>query len=76
MVIQSPYLVADEGIRALFAQTVSRGVSVRVLTNSLASTDNLDAFSGYARNRAALLETGLEVFEFRPDAQVLAQRSR
>ena len=37
-------------------------------SNSLASTDNLEAFSGYKRDRKALLETGVRIFEFRPDA--------
>ncbi len=66
--IQSPYLVTTEAGQALFRDAVSRGVEVRILTNSLASTDNLEAFSGYQRDRAALLRTGVRIFEFRPDA--------
>ncbi len=68
--IQSPYLVTTELSRKLFKAAVDRGVKVRILTNSLASTDNLEAFSGYQRDRKALLETGVEVYEFRPDAAV------
>ncbi len=67
--IQSPYLVTTELGRKLFADAVKRGVKVRILTNSLASTDNLEAFSGYQRDRKELLETGIRVFEFRPDAK-------
>jgi len=67
--IQSPYLVTTEIGRKLFADAVKRGVKVRILTNSLASTDNLEAFSGYQRDRKALLATGIRVFEFRPDAK-------
>jgi putative cardiolipin synthase len=66
--IQSPYLITTEAGRAVFRDAVSRGVRVRILTNSLASTDNLEAFSGYQRDRAALLGTGVHLFEFRPDA--------
>lgn len=66
--IQSPYLITTELGRAAFRDAVKRGVEVRILTNSLASTDNLEAFSGYQRDRAALLGTGVRVFEFRPDA--------
>lgn len=55
--------------RALLQAAVDRGVQVRILTNSLASTDNLEAFSGYQRDRAELLATGARVFEFRPDAE-------
>ena len=42
----------------------------RISTNSLASTDNLKAFSGYLDQRERLLEGGVEVFEYRPDPQV------
>ena len=34
----------------------------------LSSTDNLEAFSGYQKDRKKLLETGVRIFEFRPDA--------
>lgn len=67
--IQSPYLVTTDLGKKLFAQAVKRGVKVRILTNSLASTDNLDAFSGYQRDRDELLETGIRIFEFRPNAK-------
>lgn len=67
--IQSPYLVTTELGRSVFREAVQRGVEVRILTNSLASTDNLEAFSGYQRDRAALLATGVRLFEFRPDAK-------
>jgi len=70
IVIQSPYLVTTEAGRALFRAAVDRGVEVRILTNSLASTDNFEAFSGYQRDREALLGTGVRIFEVRPDAEV------
>jgi phosphatidylserine/phosphatidylglycerophosphate/cardiolipin synthase-like enzyme len=66
--IQSPYLITTDLGKAALRDAVKRGVEVRILTNSLASTDNLEAFSGYQRDRAALLGTGVRVFEFRPDA--------
>lgn len=67
--IQSPYLITTELGQTLFKEATDRGVRIRILTNSLASTDNLEAFSGYQRDRKALLETGVRIFEFRPDAQ-------
>jgi len=66
--IQSPYLITSELSQGLFREAVARGVRIRILTNSLASTDNLEAFSGYQRDRQTLLETGVEIYEFRPDA--------
>jgi putative cardiolipin synthase len=66
--IQSPYLITTELGRRLFRAAVNKGVKIRILTNSLASTDNLEAFSGYQRDRKKLLETGVSIYEFRPDA--------
>jgi phosphatidylserine/phosphatidylglycerophosphate/cardiolipin synthase-like enzyme len=71
--IQSPYLITTDKGKNLLAYAVKRGVKVRILTNSLASTDNLEAFSGYQRDRTALLRTGARIFEFRPDAKVRYQ---
>ncbi len=67
--IQSPYLITTELGQQLFKEATDRGVDIRILTNSLASTDNLEAFAGYQREREALLQTGVRIFEFRPDAQ-------
>ncbi len=67
--IQSPYLVTTDKGKALFKEAAGRGVKIRVLTNSLASTDNVEAFSGYRRDREELLATGIRIFEFKPDAR-------
>ncbi|HEY3517887.1 MAG TPA: phospholipase D family protein [Gammaproteobacteria bacterium] len=70
VVIQSPYLVASEQAFALFEDLRARGVRIRISTHSLASTDNLKAFSGYLDQREQLLDAGVEVFEYRPDPNV------
>jgi putative cardiolipin synthase len=67
--IQTPYLITTELSQNLFRAAVNRGVKVRILTNSLASTDNLEAFSSYQTDRATLLATGVRIFEFKPDAE-------
>lgn len=66
--IQSPYLITTEMGQSLFREAVQRGVKIRILTNSLASTDNVEAFSGYQSNRKTLLKAGIKIYEFRPDA--------
>ena len=66
VVIQSPYLVMSDRAIELFQALRARGVTVRINTNSLASTDNLPAFSGYRNQRARLLEMGLEIYEYMP----------
>tara|TARA_R110002050_G_scaffold300722_2_gene471980 strand:+ start:122675 stop:124279 length:1605 start_codon:yes stop_codon:yes gene_type:complete len=68
--IQTPYLITSQLSQGLFREAVKRGVKVRILTNSLSSTDNLEAFSSYQSSREDLLETGVKIFEFRPDAAV------
>jgi len=71
--IQSPYLVTTSVGQEVFREAIARGVRVRILTNSLAATDNLEAFSGYQRDRDVLLEMGVELYEFKPDAEVRKQ---
>jgi len=66
--IQSPYLILTHDAFKLFADAIKRGVKIRISTNSLASTDNLQAFSGYLNQRSRLLKMGVEIGEFRPDA--------
>jgi len=67
IVIQSPYLVLSDNAKALFKAAIARGVKVRILTNSLASTDNMQAFSGYRSQRKSLLKMGLDIREYKPD---------
>ena len=70
VLIQSPYLVTTESSQQLFKEAIARGVSVKILTNSLSSTDNLEAFSGYIRERQKLLDIGVTIYEFKPDAAI------
>ena len=67
ILIQSPYLVLSDKALSIFKQALARGVRVRINTNSLASTDNLQAFSGYRKQRRKLLKLGFEIHEFKPD---------
>ena len=67
--IQTPYLITTPASIKMFKDAVDRGVRIRILTNSLASTDNVEAFSGYQRSRKKILETGVRIFEFKPDAK-------
>ncbi|HEX7054734.1 MAG TPA: phospholipase D family protein [Burkholderiales bacterium] len=66
LVIQSPYLVVSDEAKTLLRALTARGVKVRISTNSLASTDNLPAFSGYRAARDELLALGLQIYEYRP----------
>ncbi len=68
--IQSPYLILPDGGLELFSELIKRGVQVRINTNSLLSTDNLQAFSGYSKQRKELLKAGIEIYEFKPQPAI------
>jgi len=73
IVIQSPYLVLSKKAESLFRQALKRGVSIQISTNSLASTDNIQAFSGYKNQRQKLLNMGLQIFEYKPNPAIQEQ---
>jgi putative cardiolipin synthase len=66
LIVISPYFVPGNDGVALFAKLVSEGVHIRILTNSLASTDSPVVHHGYAHYRVALLKLGIELSEVRP----------
>jgi putative cardiolipin synthase len=64
----SPYFVPGETGTAALVALAKRGVKVRVLTNSLASTDVVAVHAGYAKRRRDLLEAGIELYELKTSA--------
>jgi phosphatidylserine/phosphatidylglycerophosphate/cardiolipin synthase-like enzyme len=66
VLVISPYFVPGKQGVALIRGLIDRGVHIRVLTNSLASTDAPLVHNGYARYRVALLKMGAELYEVRP----------
>ncbi len=68
LLLISPYFIpGDSGTRYL-GSIAARGVTVKVLTNSLASNDEPAVYSGYSRYRRPLLESGVQLYELRPAA--------
>jgi putative cardiolipin synthase len=68
LVLVSPYFVPGDAGVARLRSLSQRGVKVRVLTNSLASTDVPAVHAGYQRYRRALIEAGVELYELKPGA--------
>jgi putative cardiolipin synthase len=66
LLLLTPYFVPSRQERERFAALERRGVAVRVLTNSLASQNHAIVHAGYAQRRRALLEGGVELFEYKP----------
>lgn len=77
LLIASAYFVPTAELFDSLTAMAARGVRVRVLTNSLASTNHTMVNSGYSPWRRALLEAGIELYEYRahPEGidEVLAQ---
>ena len=61
----SPYLVPGQEGMQLFQDLRDRGVTVRLLTNSLESQTVPAAQAGYMHYRVPLLEQGVELYEIR-----------
>jgi phosphatidylserine/phosphatidylglycerophosphate/cardiolipin synthase-like enzyme len=66
ILVISPYFVPGKEGVALMRELIARGVHIRIVTNSLASTDAPLVHNGYARYRVALLKMGVELSEVRP----------
>jgi putative cardiolipin synthase len=63
LIIFTPYYVPGKSGVANLTSIAKRGVRVRVLTNSLASTNHLIVHSGYSKYRKDLLRGGIELYE-------------
>lgn len=64
--IVSPYFVPGRKGTTYLEGIAARGVSIAVLTNSLAATDEAEVHAGYSRYRRPLLESGVALYELRP----------
>jgi cardiolipin synthase C len=62
----SPYFVPREEGVAWLKELAARGLKIKILTNSLASTDVSLVHSGYERYREGVLEAGAELYELKP----------
>lgn len=67
MLVVSPYFIPGQEGVAWLSKLSHDGVSVKVLTNSLASTDVAAVHAGYRRYREALISAGVHLYELRPN---------
>jgi cardiolipin synthase C len=66
IIMLSPYFVPSKEGMVFFNELQERGVQVRILTNSLASTDVPIVYSGYSKYRKSLLKAGVQLYEHHP----------
>jgi len=71
MVIETAYLIpSKEGI-AQVAEVTTRGVRVRILTNSYKSNNHATVHSHYKKKRKRMIKAGVELHELQPDPEIL-----
>ncbi|MFV0679180.1 phospholipase D family protein [Ottowia sp.] len=66
----SPYFVPSDDGAAALAKLARAGVDTRVLTNSLQASDVAVVHAGYMKYRKDLLQSGVRLFELKPDPQL------
>ncbi|MCZ2203941.1 phospholipase D family protein [Bartonella sp. A05] len=65
--ITSPYFVPGKVGTQNLRNLVSKGIDVKILTNSLAATDVAVVHSGYVPYRKELLKGGVKLYELKPE---------
>lgn len=66
LLLVSPYFVpGDSGVKFMTG-IAGRGVTIKVLTNSLAATDEPASYAGYSHYREPLLSAGVQMYELQP----------
>jgi phosphatidylserine/phosphatidylglycerophosphate/cardiolipin synthase-like enzyme len=66
VLLTSPYLVPDRFVMDEIREARLWGLSITLITNSLASTDEPLVHAGYQRFRTELLDLGVELYEVAP----------
>jgi len=69
LLVVSPYFVPGKRGVEFFGGKSKDGVTVRILTNSLAATDVWLVHAGYMKYRRPLLKQGVALYELKPEAQ-------
>ncbi len=67
IVLENAYLLPNAEMPTVHALR-ERGVVLRMLTNSLATTDEVPVNAHYANRRSQLVDLGVELYEMKPDA--------
>lgn len=67
--IITPYFLLGERGRSALMDIANSGVQVRVITNSLASTNHVPVHAHYRKYRKQLLQAGVQLYELRADRQ-------
>ncbi|MEG2322505.1 MAG: phospholipase D family protein [Bacilli bacterium] len=69
VIVQSPYTIGNKYFKQTF-KNVADKVNLKLLTNSLATSPNLPAFSYYYVHRKGLLKTGINIYEYQKNGSI------
>ncbi|WP_299689112.1 phospholipase D family protein [uncultured Vibrio sp.] len=70
ILLESAYLVFDDGQLEEWQALNNSGVEIKALTNSMVSNDLVSNHSAYAGRRSDMLEHGIELFELKPESKL------
>jgi putative cardiolipin synthase len=70
LLITNAYIIPGERGIEKMTELSARGVKIRILTNSLASHDVPAVNSHYKQWRRPIIESGVQLYEIRPDAAI------
>ena len=73
IVIENAYFVPTPTLLSILDKKLHEGIKITILTNSLSSTDNNEAYSGYFKFRPILMKLGpinnkIKLYEYQGDA--------
>ncbi len=75
VIMISPYFVPGASDVEALCGLARDGVSVKILTNSLASNDVAAVHAGYSRHRTPLLRCGVEIYELNEQIRAAERRA-
>jgi len=75
LLIATPYFVPGDSGTDWFIKNHKKGAKIKILTNSLAATDVIAVHAGYKKYRRRLVESGINMFELKPTAQHIREKT-
>ena len=73
VLMQSPYVIPNKRVMDVINAIGASGVQFDLLTNSMFSSPNFPAFSGYLAHRKRLVDSGLTIFEYHGTGSIHAK---
>jgi putative cardiolipin synthase len=76
LLIATPYFVPGKQGSQWLKDKHKQGVSIKILTNSLAATDVIAVHAGYRKYREGLVKNGVKLFELKPTAKRFRSKTK